>query len=406
MGVSESGIITQVRKDVRGGRRHDLGERVLLPSALDLHVHFRDPGPPGEVESIATGSAQAALAGVAAVVDMPNTMPPTTTVERIEDKERRIRATSYIDVLPYAALGPDSHVETLATRAAGFKLYLAPTTGDLGVDPNLDLAPLLQRVAATGLPLHVHAEDPKVFGPLTIPQDPVGWDAARPPRSEMRALNRLLPGPAPLRLHVCHLTSAAAVGRVREAHVSGEATVHHLLLSAKKSLGTFGKVNPPLRTEAERAALWEAFKAGSIPMMGSDHAPHSREAKERPFPEAPSGVPGVETSLPLLLARTRAGDLELNTLLSAVCRRPSLFLGLPQGRLEPGLEASFMVVDFRQRRTLRARDLHAPCGWTPFEGWEGVFPTDHYLRGERLVEDGELVGRPRGRARRALPSLR
>ena len=156
-------------------------------------------------------------------------------------------------------------------------------------------------------------------------------------------------------------------------------------------------MNPPLRTEGERRELWEAFCRGEVPILASDHAPHPRDAKELPFERAPSGVPGVETMLPLLLARVRSGELELATLVSAACDRPARWLGQPQGRIAVGHRANLIVVDFKLRSKVEGKRLHSPCGWTPFEGWEGIRPREHYRDGERIVEDGEFVGRPTGR---------
>lgn len=392
VGIAE-GRIVQVARSVSGGRRVDLHDALVLPSATDLHVHFRDPGPPGAVESFATGTVQAALGGIGAVVDMPNTEPPTTDLERLEAKEARVRSRASVDVLLLAALTPRSRVAELGARASGFKLYLAPTTGDLAPPPTADVRALTEEVARTGSALHVHSEDPTTFHDLASPLvDPVGWNAARPPEGEISGLERLLPAPEGLLLHVAHATTAATVDRALSAGASVEATPHHLLLSAPMLHDATGKVNPPLRSAEDRSALFERFRQGRITMLASDHAPHALSEKERPFPLAPAGVPGVETMLPLLLEQVRRGELPLDVLLRAACRRPALFLGLPRGSVTRGMEADLLVIDFRDRRTLHGRELHAPCGWTPFEGREGVFPRAHYLRGQKIVDDGEFVG--------------
>lgn len=397
IGVSEEGRILKVAPDVRGRRRIDLGEAILLPAAIDLHVHFRDPSPPGAIEDFTSGTLQAALGGVGAVVDMPNTEPPTTTLDRLVEKEGRVEGRSEVDVLLLAALQARTRVEELARRAAGFKLYMAPTTGDLAVPPGEDVRALLERVAKAGSAVHVHAEDPRLFRDPLHPSDPEGWDAKRPGRSELSALRSLLPLPEGLLMHLAHATTAEAVHAGREAGMSVEATPHHLLLHATAHQDARWKVNPPLRSRAERDGLYASFQEGEVTMLASDHAPHPLGAKEGRFDEAPSGVPGVETMLPLLLARVREGELSLGTLVGAACRRPAFFLGLPRGQLAPGLEANFLVVDFRERRAIQGRDLHAPCGWTPFEGKEGIFPREHYHLGRRIVEDGEFVGDRAGR---------
>jgi dihydroorotase len=228
----------------------------------------------------------------------------------------------------------------------------------------------------------------------------VEWNAQHPVSAERQAVESLLGAPSGLRLHIAHVTNAETARRIRSAGQSFEATPHHLLLDDRSGADAQFKVNPPLRSPAERQALYDEFRSGGVPMLASDHAPHSGESKEREFAQAPSGMPGVETLLPLFLARVRDGDLALNTLLAAAAERPALWLGLPQGRIAPGYRANLCVVDFGLRRRLRADDLHFAGGWTAFERMEATFPTDHFLDGERIVEDGEYVGTPRGRVMR------
>jgi dihydroorotase len=403
IGTDDDGIIMAVAKVLRGGERRNFGEAVLLPSAIDLHTHFRDPGPPGEVENIDSGTTQAALGGVGTVVDMPNTQPPTTTLERLMDKIDRIRARACVDVLPYAALLPGTNVEALGKVASGFKLYLAQTTGDLAIPPDTNIVELLSKASRTGLPIHVHAEDPLKFPSGSTPSDTDGWDRSRPMDSEISAIEKLALHPPEARLLVAHATSAEALHKALAVGACVEATPHHLLLSASTFGGPLNKVNPPLRPESVRKALWEEFKKGSVPVLASDHAPHSLSRKSLPFSEAPSGMPGVETMIPLMLERVRSQDLPLSTFVNVSSRHAALFLGLHRGRLEKGCEANFIAVDFRKRKRIRASELHAPCGWTPFEGWEAIFPEEHYLRGTRIVEGGEFVGGSKGQVVRPLP---
>jgi dihydroorotase len=402
IGTDDNGIIVAVAKALRGGERKSFGDAVLLPSAIDLHAHFRDPGPPGEVENFDSGTTQAALGGVGTVVDMPNTLPPTTTVERLKEKIDLIHAHAWVDVLPYAALMPGARVEKLARVASGFKLYMAPTTGDLAIGPETEMPELFTRVSSTGLPLHVHAEDPLKFHAGPAPASTEDWDHARSMDSELSAIGKLALHPSELRLHVAHATAVDALHKAIEIGASVEATPHHLLLSASTFGGPLNKVNPPLRPESVRNALWEEFKKGAIPILASDHAPHSLSKKSLPFSEAPSGVPGIETMIPLMLERVRLQDLPISTFVNVTSRHPALFLGINRGRLEKGCEANFIVVDFRKRKHVHASELHAPCGWTPFEGWDAIFPEEHYLRGNRMVEGGEFVGGSKGQTVRPI----
>lgn len=397
VGIDGEGRIARLGRDVRGAERHDFGDRVILPAATDLHVHFRDPGGPEAADSFETGSLQAALGGVAAVVDMPNTRPPVTDVDRLEAKAGRAHGRLAVDLILFAAALEPASVPGLARRAGGFKLFLSPTSGIDEVPAPAARAALLSAVAASGLPLTVHAEDPGGFRALREVRSTLDWDQVRPPEAELAAIDGLLPGPPALRLNVAHVTTPEAIPLLERARVGFEATAHHLLLCADRSTDPRRKVNPPLREEAARAGLWEAFRAGRVPFLASDHAPHLAGEKSRPIPEAPSGMPGVETTLPLLLAKVRAGELDPGVLLRAACDRPARFLGLDHGRVAVGHRANLLVVDFRERRRIAAATLHAPCRWSAFEGREAVFPTDHFRDGVRIVEAGEYVGRRDGR---------
>ncbi len=395
--VDEDGRIQSLGRIRRGAPRHDVGDAVILPAATDLHVHLREPGPDTKTENLATGTVEAALGGVTLVGEMPNTEPPVTDVEVLEDKESIVNGRAAVDVLLYASPTRPGSLDGLARHAGGFKIYLSPTTGIADV-PSLNEVPsLLDRLAPLRLPVSVHAEDPRQFRQGMDAKAPPDWNVERPPAAEAAALLPLVSAPRALRLHVAHVTEAASVTRLREAGLSFEATPHHLLLSERSGKSAAWKVNPPLRSERDRAALWEAFCRGEVPSLASDHAPHSGTAKEVDFARAPSGMPGVETMLPLFLARVRSGDLPLSTLVAAACDRPARWLGQPLGRLAPGHRANFLVVDFRARTTISARRLHAPCGWTAFEGWEGIFPREHYRDGQAIVLGGEYVGRPVGR---------
>ena len=375
-----------------------MGDAVILPAATDLHVHFREPGGPAEAETIATGTVGAALGGVALVGEMPNTRPPVTDLDSWREKVALVEGRAAVDVLLYAAPAEPRALSALARHAGGFKVYMAPTTG-IDAPPALTEIPALwEQLTELRLPVSVHAEDPAGFDPREHPATPVGWNAARPVAAEARALEVMTTRTPPaLRLHAAHVTTADGARRLRRAHLSFEATPHHLLLSDRSGADARFKVNPPLRSEAERAALWEAFRNGEVPMVASDHAPHPADAKQLPFERAPSGVPGVETLLPLLLARVRSGELELGRLILAACERPARWLGQPHGRLAPGHRAHLIVVDFRDRTKVVGAKLASPCGWSPFEGWEVVRPREHYRDGERIVEAGEFVGRSSGK---------
>lgn len=398
VGISGDGKVVRVARTIRGGERRELGTRVILPAAVDLHVHFRDPGPSAAAETFESGTVAAALGGVGVVGEMPNTDPPVSTLERFAEKRARGTGRLAVDAFLYALPTDAVELPKLGRAAGAFKLYLSPTTGVNAPPEAVGLPDLLSGVARTGLPLTVHAEDPTLFRAVPRLTDLAGWDAHRPVEAEWSAIDRVLrAAPPSLRLHIAHVTSTGSVDRIRRAGHSFEATPHHLLASARPNGDALGKVNPPLRAEPERAGLWDQFRDGHVPVLASDHAPHSLAEKSRPFDAAPSGVPGVETSLPLLLAEVRAGRLELGRLIAAACDRPARWMGFDLGRVAPGHRANLIVVDFRHRTALRGAHLHSRAGWTPFEGREAIFPTEHYRDGEPIVLGGEFVGTRTGR---------
>lgn len=395
VGIDSRGRILSIARSLTGAPRHDVGERVIVPAATDLHVHFREPG--GAGESIASGTVAAAIGGITLVGDMPNNEPPISTADRLAEKAARVPGRAAVDLVLYATPTAPADVPRLAAHAGALKVYFSPTTGlDRALTAD-DVTRLLAAIVPFDLPVAVHAEAADLFRAGGSPRTTTEWAATRPPRAEAAALRWLDRAPEGLRLHVAHLTLADEVARLRSAGRSFEATPQHLFLSDAAGADARFKVNPPLRSKALRDALWAAFARGEIPVLASDHAPHPRDVKGDGFATAPSGMPGVETMLPLLLARVRAGALSLDTLLRTACDRPARWFGQPLGRIAPGHRANLLVIDFRARRTVRAERLHSACGWTAFEGWEGIWPTEHWRDGVPVVRDGEFVGAMDGR---------
>jgi dihydroorotase len=203
---------------------------------------------------------------------------------------------------------------------------------------------------------------------------------------------------------VAHCTTAKGLLAAKKAGLRTEVSPHHLLLDDKSlaELGPKGKVNPPLRGPRERAALWKAFAAGKADALASDHAPHTLEEKAAGWAKAPSGMPGVETMLPLMLAKAKSEAVSLPRLMAAAAEGPGRFFGLPKGRIEEGLDADLLFVELSKATRIQASDLHSLCGWTCFDGWPAVFPSVVILRGQVALQDGEEA-EARGREVRPLP---
>lgn len=398
----EDGVITKVARTVTASDHTDFGDKVLLPGALDVHVHFREPGATHK-EDLTSGSTSAAFGGVTAFVDMPNTLPPTTTVRLVREKLRLAAEKSVVD---YGFWGGSTwytgEVEEMLRWTPGMKVFLGATTGDLLLEENQALKEVLQYCGKAGKPVILHCEAQRILQQYRRNEVELEHhDAARPPLAEVEAIYdvmKTMPGikPAPP-VHIAHVASHDAAQAAAAARFSLGVCPHHLLLSHEDWAQPrgFGKMNPPLRSQERRARLWEDFTAGRIPLLESDHAPHTKTEKDDIFPNVPAGIPGVETMLPLMLARAQAGDVELATVIDAATKAPAALLGLDdRGKLEKGMRGDFAVYDLEDVQEIDPKALHSKCGWSPFGGHEAVFPTHTYLRGEAVVEDRAFVGSP------------
>lgn len=392
IGIDQSsGTIEAVKRNLAGRPRRRFPGQLLLPSGVDWHVHFRDPGFPHK-EDFHTGTLGAALGGVGTVLDMPNTRPQVDRISRLEEKIEGVRGKACVDWGLWATLTPPSPKPLeLLRRCAGLKMFLAPTTGVDAPPTNPEIRRALQFARQAGRWTVVHAENPPAKRASHSTRD---HDAARPLGDEVAAIERLASlAPDPARVHIAHVTSRPAAQAAARAGFSCGATPHHLLLSYESIPDAFGKVNPPLRDPAIREGLVASFQEGNPTHLESDHAPHTADEKRGRFDEAPAGVPGIQTMLPLLLHRAKKGELAIERVVSAASERPAQDLGIPTGRIEHGLQADFILINPRDPRRIRGERLASRCRWTPFEGMEAIFPTTHYLRGEPIVEDGEFVGR-------------
>ena len=354
---------------------------LALPGAIDMHVHFRTPG--GEhKETLLTGSRAAAKGGVTTVADMPNTAPPTTTRARLERKVQRALGAR-VNVLFNFGVEPE-HLDELPRAAAhplvkAVKVYLGPSTGVGGGAP--EVAERTFRAAAEAeLPVMVHAEDLTLIERAASrwPHDARHHHELRPLEAELSAVEAALAmtGRAGNRLYLCHVTSAKVLDLVEASPVRERVFVevcpHHLLLSVESiaaPLENRYKVNPPLRPEAERAALFAELD-GRIDGLASDHAPHAMTEKAAEYDQAPSGIPGVEHLLPFALDWWQRGIIGLERLIGLTSANAARFFGMDKGSLEPGRDGDVVLVDPAGEWTLGAGGdrVESLCGWSPYAG--------------------------------------
>jgi dihydroorotase len=378
----------------------------VLPGVIDTQCHFREPGFPNK-EDLGSGSASGALGGVTGFFEMPNTNPSTDSAERLAWKVQRAKETAWIDFAFYVGATVDN-AEQLATLeqgegCVGVKMFCGSSTGSLLVDKAADQL----RVFRSGRRrIACHSEDEArlkerkgLFDGRSVHAHPEWRDEECAVKSTRSILE--LARQANRKLHVLHVTTAGELPLL-EANkdlASFETTPQHLTLAAPECydrLGTLAQMNPPIRDRRHRDALWEAVRSGSLDVLATDHAPHTLEEKSKPWPQSPSGMPGVQTLVPVMLTHVNAGRLSLERLVDLTSAGPArLFTLRRKARLAVGFDADFTLVDLAAKRTITNDWSKSRCGWTPFDGFEATgWPMATMVRGRFVMRDGALIGPP------------
>ncbi|MET3726170.1 dihydroorotase [Sphingomonas trueperi] len=413
-GPAEVDVGVSGGKIVAIGNVGDAGETIdctgldVLPGVIDSQVHFREPGLEYK-EDLESGSRSAVLGGVTAVFEMPNTKPNTDSAAAVADKLRRAHHRMWCDHAFY--VGATNHnAEHLAELerlpgTAGVKIFMGASTGDLLVSDDANLA----RVLASGhRRVAIHAEDEfRMQERLVerVPGDPSSHPVWRDDESAILATRRILrlAREARRRIHVLHVTTPAELellGQNKDI-ATCEVTPQHLTLAGEEAypaIGAYAQMNPPIRSGAHRDGLWHWLRQGVPDVLGSDHAPHTLEEKAKPYPDSPSGMPGVQTLLPLMLNHVAEGRLTLQRLIDLTSAGPQRIFGLVgKGRIVPGYDADFTVVDLKSRWTVDEAWLASRCGWSPFTGMELTGrPVGTIIRGNRVMWEGQLANQAIG----------
>ncbi len=380
----------------------------VLPGLIDSHVHLREPGDPA-VETIGTGTKAAVLGGLVAVFDMPNTTPSITDAAQLDWKREHLRGRAWCDMGLYVG-ATKSNIASLAElelqpNVCATKVFAGSSTGDLLVEDDESLERVMRsgrrrvcyhsedeyRLQArkpnyrAGMPHRMHAEWRDV-------------ECAFLGTRRLMALARKTGRPA----HILHVSTAEELDHLKDHRevATVEVLLNHLTQTdeAYDRLGGYAVMNPPIRDERHLRAAWAAVADGTVDTVGSDHAPHSRAAKERPWPECGAGLTGVQTIVPLMLDHVSAGRLSLSRLADLMCAGPARVYGvLGKGRQAAGYDADFTVVDMKRQRTIEESWIVSPCGWTPFAGHRCTgWPVMTVLRGSVAMREDEVLGTPRG----------
>jgi len=387
--------ITEIAETLSGDEDVvDAEGKRLLPGMIDVHVHFRQPGF-AHKETWESGSRSAAAGGVTTVVDQPNTEPPTVDGDAFDEKAA-LAAESTVDFGINAGVTAEWDPAELFDRdlfALG-EVFLADSTGDMGIDEER-FAGALRAASERDVTVTVHAEDASRFNKSALERDdPDAWSAYRRDRAEVEAVERAceLGAQHDADIHIAHTSTPEAIDIAAEQGATCEVTPHHMFLSRNSltDLGTHGRMNPPLRRERHRQQVYERVLDGSVDIVATDHAPHTAKEKHASIWDAPSGVPGVETALPLLLAEAKAGNVSYERVRDLTARNPAEIFDLPyRGEVAEGNYADLVLVDTDAVAEIDPENCHTNCEWTPFEGFDAVFPEWTMVRGDIVYRRDE-----------------
>jgi len=389
----------------------------VLPGVIDTQVHFREPGNEHK-EDLESGSRAAVLGGVTAVFEMPNTSPPTTSRMAMEDKLSRARNRMHCDYAFYVGATPQnvgalSELESMP-GVCGVKAFLGSSTGTLLLSEEESIFAALKGGRRR---MAVHSEDEarlkerKPFAKTGDPRTHPVWRDAEAARLSTERVLRLARA-AGRKLHVLHVTTADELPLLADARyfATVETTPQHLTLAAPECyerLGTYAQMNPPIREAHHREALWKAVSEGLVDVIGSDHAPHTREEKNKTYPNTPSGMPGVQTLAPILLDHVNAGRLSLERFVDLTSAGAARIFGIAgKGRIAKGFDADFTIVDLKKKRKIENSWIASKCGWTPFDGMETTgWPVATIIRGKAVMRDHALTQASQGQPLRFWDTL-
>lgn len=400
------------------GETFDATGLTVLPGVIDTQVHFREPGLEWK-EDLETGSRAAALGGVVAVFEMPNTNPNTTDPDTMADKLVRAKDRMWTDHAFYVG-GTHENADYLGELerlpgCCGVKVFMGASTGDLLIADDEGVRKVLSNVRRRAT---FHSEDEYRLVErrgLARTGDWTSHPEVRDAESAIRSTRRLvgLAKETGARIHVLHVTTRDEMEYLRfhKDVATVEITPQHLTLVAPEAyerLGSYAQMNPPIRSQEHVDALWLwGMQQGVADVLGSDHAPHTKEEKAKPYPASPSGMPGVQTLVPLMLTHVANGRLSLERFIDLTSAGAQRVFGTAnKGRMAVSYDADLTIVDLKAKKTITHDQQATRCGWTPFDGVEATgWPMATIVRGRVVMQDDELIGSAHGRPVRFMETL-
>ncbi|MGB3026097.1 dihydroorotase [Paradevosia shaoguanensis] len=388
----------------------------ILPGVIDTQVHFREPGLEHK-EDLESGSLSAVMGGVTGVFEMPNTNPLTITAETFRDKIARATNRMHCDFAFYIGGTHDNVAELPELErlpgCVGVKVFMGSSTGSLLVSDDAGVKSILSVIRRRAA---FHSEDEyrlEERKPLRVPNDPSSHPVWRDPEAALMSTKRLvrLARETGKRIHVLHISTAEEMLFLADHKdvASVEVTPHHLTLdeTAYTRLGTYAQMNPPVRDAAHRKGIWAGVDNGVADILGSDHAPHTREEKDKPYPNSPSGMTGVQTLVPVMLDHVNAGRMSLERFVDMTSAGPNRLFGIAnKGRIAVGYDADLTIVDLKREETIRDEWVASRAGWTPYNGVKVKgWPVGTILRGRTVMWENELLAASTGQPMRFLETL-
>ena len=408
IGLSGNKIKKIGKIELNSSKVYDATDKVVLPGIIDTQTHFREPGST-DVEDLESGSRAAVLGGVTSLFEMPNTNPPTSNLVEFDKKLQLAKNRMHSNYAFYFGATPDN-IEQLSKLkdvegCCGVKLFAGSSTGKLLVDKEADIEKV---ISSSDRVVSIHSEDEEILNlrKKFIKEGDVHshpeWRNTECAISSTRRVVKIAER-YNKKIHVLHVTTKEEVDflAMHKKNVTFEITPQHLTLYAPDcydKLGTYAQMNPPLRTKEHYDRLWVAIKNNIVDVLGSDHAPHSKENKNKNYPNTPSGMPGVQTIFPIMLDHVNNGKLTLEQLIKLMCENPCKIFGIKnKGYLKEGYDADLTIADMDKEVTIKDEMIASKCGWTPFNNHKVKgFPVGTIVNGNLVMSDGKVIAESKG----------
>ena len=386
----------------------DAQDKIILPGLMDTQVHFREPGSI-DAEDLHSGSRAAIVGGITSVFEMPNTNPPTTNFEEFQ-KKINIGRRMYCNHAFYFGATAENYeiLEKLKDLegCCGIKLFAGSSTGNLLVDKEEDIEKVFKHASKV---VAVHSEDEeilklreKLIEKGNVKTHPV-WRNEEVAISSTRKIVKIAKR-LNKKAHILHVTTKEEVDFLSQnkGNITFEITPQHLTMYAPdcyEKLGAYAQMNPPIRDKSHYDRLWYAIRNDYNDTIGSDHAPHLKKNKEKIYPNTPSGMPGVQTILPIMLNHMNDGKIKLNQIIKFLCENPVKIFGIKnKGYIKKDFDADFTIVDLNKVIEIKNENIESKCGWSPYNGhkFKGT-PIYTIIGGEIKMQDGKIIGEPTGK---------